>query len=65
MEENKFKLSIRISSYWINFLFYFTLLTIAMSIYIFIIGEDKQFVPVRIVTSMLFAKLTPLIKAKN
>lgn len=66
-DEKQFKfLGIKLSNYWINFLFYFTICTLFVSLCAFVIGRDNnQFVPVRILYAMLCAKIFPVINLKR
>lgn len=61
-DNNYYEIGFRLSNFWVNFLFYFTITTIGISLYIFFGGEDKQFIPVRILSAMLWAKFFPIIK---
>lgn len=56
------RIGFQLSNFWINFLFHFTYLTFFMSFYSFVVGEDKQFVPFRILYSLLWAWLIPIVK---
>lgn len=55
---------ISINNYWINFSYWFSILTIGVSLYGSIDETYEGFVPVRIVMSLIYAYLVPIFKAK-
>jgi hypothetical protein len=59
------RLELKLSNFWINFLFQFTLTTLVISLYSFISGEDRQFIPFRIIDSLIWAWLFPIVKEKK